>query len=42
VDRQLVSNGVNTNLIWGNLTGWFAGKITMTKAFAAIDNGFKK
>jgi alpha-glucoside transport system substrate-binding protein len=42
VDRQLVSNGVNTNLIWGNLTGWFAGKTTMSKAFAAIDSGFKK
>jgi alpha-glucoside transport system substrate-binding protein len=42
VDRQLVSNGVNTNLIWSNLTGWFAGKTTMAKAFAAIDNGFKK
>lgn len=42
VDRQLVSNGVNTNLIWANLTGWFAGKTSMAKAFAAIDAGFKK
>ncbi len=42
VDRQLVSNGVNTSLIWTNLTGWFAGKTTMAKAFAAIDTGFKK
>ena len=42
VDRQLVSNGANTNLIWSNLTGWFAGKTNMSKAFAAIDNGFKK
>ena len=42
VDRQLVSNGVNTNLIWNNLTGWFAGKTTMAKAFSAIDAGFKK
>jgi alpha-glucoside transport system substrate-binding protein len=42
VDRQLVSNGVNTNLIWSNLTGWFAGKTNMAKAFSTIDAGFKK
>lgn len=42
VDRQLVSNGVNTNLIWSNLTAWFAGKSNQSKAFAAIDSGFKR
>jgi len=39
-DEGLLSPSRVNSVIWKNLTDWFAGNVTVTKAFGAIDASY--